>query len=84
MRTLTGHSGLVQSVAFSRDAKLIASGSSDELVKIWNAETGALVSSFVGVRRGWRDGRVTFRAFPTGSGLREGSPGEWRMVMSRL
>ena len=50
MRTLTGHSDLVQSVAFSREAKLIVSGSSDKLVKIWNAETGALVSSFVGVR----------------------------------
>ena len=50
MRTLTGHSGLVQSVAFSREAQLIVSGSNDKLVKIWNAETGALVSSFVGVR----------------------------------
>ena len=50
MRTLTGHLDLVRSVAFSPNAKLIASGSSDTLVKIWNAETGALVSSSVGVR----------------------------------
>ena len=27
---------------------------------------------------------VIFRAFPAGFGLREGSPGEWRGVMSRL
>jgi WD40 repeat protein len=50
VHTLTGHSGYVWSVAFSRDGKRVASGSGDRLVKIWNAETGALVSSFVGVR----------------------------------
>jgi len=50
MRTLTGHSAEVQSVAFSPNAKLTASGSSDKLVKIWDTETGALVSSFVRVR----------------------------------
>ena len=50
VHTLTGHSGYVWSVAFSRDGKRVASGCADRLVKIWNAETGALVSSFVGVR----------------------------------
>ena len=50
MHTLTGHSLGVYSVAFSPNAKCVASGSVDRLVKIWNAETGALVSSFVGVR----------------------------------
>ena len=49
MRTLTGHSDVV-SVAFSPNAKLIASGSSDRRVKIWDTETGALVSSSAGVR----------------------------------
>jgi WD40 repeat protein len=50
--SLTGHSGAVWSVAFSPNGNLVASGSRDNLVKIWNAETGALVSSFVGVRWG--------------------------------
>ena len=50
MHTLTGHSLAVYSVAFSPNAKCVASGSGDRLVKIWNAETGALVSSYVGVR----------------------------------
>ena len=40
-----GHSGAVYSVAFSRDGKSVVSGSSDHLVKIWSAETGAEVSS---------------------------------------
>jgi len=45
MRTLTGHSGMVTSVAFSRDGNRVVSGSSDKLVKIWNTVTGAEVSS---------------------------------------
>ena len=45
MRTLTGHSGPVFSVVFSRDGNRVVSGSNDRLVKIWNAETGAEVSS---------------------------------------
>ena len=45
MRTLEGHSGWMRSVAFSRDGKRVVSGATDKLVKIWNAETGAKVSS---------------------------------------
>ena len=52
VHTLTApeHSGGVWSVAFSPSGDLVASGSTDKLLKIWSAETGALVSSFVGVR----------------------------------
>jgi len=46
MRTLTGHSGIVHSVALSLDGTRIVSGSFDKLVKIWNTETGAEVSSY--------------------------------------
>ena len=45
--TLTGHTGNVYSVVFSADGKHVASGSSDALVKIWDAESGAEVSSSV-------------------------------------
>ena len=41
----TGHSSMVRWVAISRDGKRAASGSLDKLVKIWNAETGAEVTS---------------------------------------
>ena len=50
VHTLIGHTGEVNTVAFSPDGNRVASGSRDALVKIWNAETGVLVSSFVGVR----------------------------------
>ena len=45
MHTLTGHLGHVNVVAFSRDGKRVVSGSDDNLVKIWNTETGDEVSS---------------------------------------
>ena len=41
---LNGHSGNVNSVAFSPDGTSFVSGSDDRLVKIWNTETGAGVS----------------------------------------
>jgi len=46
--TLTGHTGQVRSVMFSPDGKRIVSGSEDNLVKIWDAATGAEVSSYGG------------------------------------
>ena len=42
---LKGHSACVSSVAISPDGKHVVSGSRDNLVKIWNAETGAEVHS---------------------------------------
>ena len=53
MRTLTGHTGYVFSVAFSRDGNRVVSGSQDHHVKIWDTETGGEVSSFVGVEQPW-------------------------------
>jgi len=47
--TLTGHSDKVVVVAFSPDGSRVASGSLDSFVKIWNAETGVLVSNFEGM-----------------------------------
>ncbi|THH17319.1 hypothetical protein EW146_g3463 [Bondarzewia mesenterica] len=40
---LKGHTGRVRSVAYSPDGKRIASGSSDETIRIWDAETGVQV-----------------------------------------
>ena len=59
VRTLRGHSHRVISVAFSPDGTRIVSGSTDRLVKIWDAETGAEVRSFVGGRSGsWGGGLI--------------------------
>ena len=45
VRTLTGHSDAVCSAAFSPNGEFIVSGSVDGFVKIWDAVTGAEVSS---------------------------------------
>ena len=39
-RTLRGHTGRVTSVAFSPDGKRLVSGSQDNTVKVWDAQTG--------------------------------------------
>ncbi|RKL06526.1 hypothetical protein BFJ70_g16993 [Fusarium oxysporum] len=46
LQTLEGHADPVISVAFSDDGKLIASGSNDETVKIWNVATGINAKGF--------------------------------------
>lgn len=40
MTTLQGHTNVVYSVKFSPDGRLLASGSGDRSVRLWNVETG--------------------------------------------
>jgi WD40 repeat protein len=49
-RNLTGHKGLVTSLAFSADSKLLASGSgSDEqMIRLWKVDDGSLAGSLPG------------------------------------
>jgi hypothetical protein len=46
--TLTGHAGTVSTVAFSPNGKLIASGSYDRSVKIWEVGSGLLLQTLSG------------------------------------
>jgi len=43
---LEGHTGCVEAIAFSPDGELIASGSSDKTVRLWNAKDGEEIQCF--------------------------------------
>ena len=46
--SISGHSDWVESVCFSSDGKLVASGSRDNSAKVWDASTGACQSTLNG------------------------------------
>src|SRR5690606_8835907 len=45
---LEGHSGWVNSITFSPDGKLIASGSYDKTIRLWDVATGAPTAALEG------------------------------------
>lgn len=49
---LVKHENNVNSVAFSPDGKIIASGSEDQTVKLWDAENGKLILTLIGHVKG--------------------------------
>jgi WD40 repeat protein len=48
IKSLTGHSKDVVSAAFSADGKMLASGSSDKTIKLWNVEGKKLITNLKG------------------------------------
>ncbi|HEV8060500.1 MAG TPA: WD40 repeat domain-containing protein, partial [Gemmataceae bacterium] len=48
LRTLAGHQGLINVLAFSPDALLLASGSADKTVRIWNVAQGTEQMQLIG------------------------------------
>ena len=48
IRTLTGHSDEIKSVAFSKDGRTLASMSADETTKVWSTDTGQCTQTLPG------------------------------------
>ncbi|HEV2827104.1 MAG TPA: WD40 repeat domain-containing protein [Pyrinomonadaceae bacterium] len=58
--TLLGHTGRVEALVFSPDGQVLATGSKDRTVKLWDAATGQLRTTLTG-RKGWiADAPVVF------------------------
>ena len=52
IRVLKGHKGWVNSVAFSADGRMLASGSYDQTVRLWDVQTGQEIRGLKGHKGG--------------------------------
>jgi WD40 repeat protein len=67
---LRGHEGAVNSVAFSRDGRWLASASSDSTAKIWETSTGQSVRT-IHVAENWQVNAIAYS--PDGTLIATGS-----------
>ena len=60
LSTLSGHAWAVLTVAFSPDGKILATGSDDNTIKLWDVNSGQLICTLVG--HSWSVVAVAFTA----------------------
>ncbi|KAI7968660.1 hypothetical protein EIK77_000069 [Talaromyces pinophilus] len=84
LQTLEGHSGSVESVAFSPDGRLLASGSRDGTIKLWDPATGALQQSLNGHFNSVASVAFSLDSQLLVSGFRDGTIKLWDPAMGAL
>ncbi|UNI15346.1 hypothetical protein JDV02_001886 [Purpureocillium takamizusanense] len=77
LQTLEGHGDFVTSVAFSADGQLLASGSSDKTVKVWDATTGACLQTLEGHDDWVRSVAISTDGQRLASGSNDGTVKAW-------
>lgn len=71
--TLEGHSSSINAVVLSHDGKIIASGSDDTTIKLWNRETGTEITTLGQSSSNWFAGIKSIAISPNGQVLVSGS-----------
>ena len=72
IRRFEGHTDNVNSVAFSPDGLLIASGSYDGTVRFWDVQTGKEIRRFEGHRKAYAMGVLSLAFSPDGRSIASG------------
>ena len=71
VRTLPGHKETISEIVYSPDGKLIASGSWDRTIKLWDAATGKLIDTLIGHQDAINS--IAFSPIPFNPPYKEGS-----------
>src|SRR4029450_2777300 len=77
LRTLSGHTANIESLAFSPDSRLLASASDDGATFLWDANTGEHVLALISLEDGGEWMVVTPQ------GLFDGTPAAWNQILWR-
>jgi WD40 repeat protein/class 3 adenylate cyclase/GTPase SAR1 family protein len=78
LRKMEGHTGDIRGLAFDETGHLIASGSVDATVKLWDARSGKLLQTIMGHHRSVTSVAVSGRRLAVASGSDDGTVRLWR------